>query len=275
MVEIEGINSPAGTCFHAEVAGDVSEVVGGISIIHELTSRCHSDLLNDSSIFVPLIRQQYSWDCGLACVAMVLSALEAAPPLLTRLYEICGTNSVWTIDLAHLLRRYGALVSLTTIYIGPNPAYKEEKFYAKHLQDDMARVTALFGLSESSGIPVHQYSCSGQDLRWAMSSSKYLVVALVDKSKLNECVVAQGAPYTGHFILLHGYDRMKDEYLVKDPASGDSLTRVPADRLEAARTAYGTDEDLLFIKIPPPDFGMESRHASSEYSAQSFAQKNA
>lgn len=244
------------------------------SILVELANRCHFDLLNDSSIYVPLICQEQSWDCGLACVAMVLSALEASPPPLATLYDLCGTTSVWTIDLAHILRRSGALVSLTTTYMGPNPAYRDEKFYAEHLQHDMSRVTALFGLAESNGIHVHHYSVTGEQLRWTMASSRYLVVALVDKSKLMKCLSTKDTPYTGHFILLHGYDRLKDEYLVKDPAAGDALTRVPAERLEAARTAYGTDEDLLFIKLPTPDFGMDSRHASSECSVQSAVERN-
>jgi hypothetical protein len=35
---------------------------------------------------------------------------------------MCGTQSVWTIDLAHLLARCGALCQLSTLTLGANEA---------------------------------------------------------------------------------------------------------------------------------------------------------
>ncbi len=42
-------------------------------------------------------------------------------------------RSVWTIDLAHLLRRFGLHVALYTVTPGPNPAYADESFYLENL----------------------------------------------------------------------------------------------------------------------------------------------
>lgn len=55
--------------------------------------------------------------------------------------------------------------------------------------------------------------------------------------------------YTGHYVVLCGYDPAAGEFLVCDPASQRALQRVPAARLDAARRSFGTDEDLLLIPI--------------------------
>lgn len=59
------------------------------------------------------------------------------------------------------------------------------------------------------------------------------------------------AAYTGHYVLLCGYDSAADCFSVCDPASARERLQVLAARLDAARRSYGTDEDLLLIAIPP------------------------
>ena len=54
----------------------------------------------------------------------------------------------------------------------------------------------------------------------------------------------------GHYILLAGYDSETDRFMVQDPASAAELNSVTTASLEAARLAYGTDEDLLLISLP-------------------------
>ena len=57
-----------------------------------------------------------------------------------------------------------------------------------------------------------------------------------------------GAPgYTGHYVVLAGYDAARSAYLVRDPAAPAPLLRVPAEAVELARRSFGTDEDLLFV----------------------------
>ena len=43
-------------------------------------------------------------------------------------------RSIWTVDLAHLLRRFGLDVCFFTITLGPNPAYANEGFYMENMQ---------------------------------------------------------------------------------------------------------------------------------------------
>ena len=65
-------------------------------------------------------------DCGLACVLMVLRALGATQCDLPTMRLLCQTTSVWTIDLAHLLRRFGVEVTFCTVTLGANPDYVHE-----------------------------------------------------------------------------------------------------------------------------------------------------
>lgn len=63
--------------------------------------------------------------------------------------------------------------------------------------------------------------------------------------------------YLGHYLLLTGYDAPSAEFLYLDPAAappaaGGGASRLPAAQLDAARRAFGTDEDLLIIDVAPP-----------------------
>ena len=51
--------------------------------------------------------------------------------------------SVWTVDLAHMLRKFGLEVRYTTLTLGTNPGYAEEAFYGQ-MQQDTTRVEQLF-----------------------------------------------------------------------------------------------------------------------------------
>lgn len=53
-------------------------------------------------------------------------------------------HSVWTIDLAHLLRRFGLHVVFLTVTLGAHPEYCNEQFYMECLDEDTCRVQKLF-----------------------------------------------------------------------------------------------------------------------------------
>ena len=65
----------------------------------------------------------------------------AESPLQGHLQMCC---SIWTVDLAYLLRRSGLAVELMTITLGANPEYATEVFYKEHLEEDGSRVERLF-----------------------------------------------------------------------------------------------------------------------------------
>jgi len=74
-----------------------------------------------------LVRQSRPWDCGLACVQMVLSYL-GTPRTANELIELAGTSSIWTVDLAWLLARTappGTMCLLCTTALGAADTHAE------------------------------------------------------------------------------------------------------------------------------------------------------
>uniref|UniRef100_A0A452Z8I3 Guanylyl cyclase n=1 Tax=Aegilops tauschii subsp. strangulata TaxID=200361 RepID=A0A452Z8I3_AEGTS len=79
---------------------------------------------------VPHVQQAFTWDCGLACVLMVLRTLGLdCCHGIAELEKLCRTTSVWTVDLAYLLHKFSVNFSFFTVTIGANPQYSAETFY--------------------------------------------------------------------------------------------------------------------------------------------------
>jgi hypothetical protein len=49
--------------------------------------------------------------------------------------QLCPTTSIWTVDLAYLLRLFGADVTFCTITLGANPDFAAESFYRDNLNE--------------------------------------------------------------------------------------------------------------------------------------------
>lgn len=240
-------------------------------IYNNVDSSVFREADNTRSIWtIQHVAQRFQWDCGLACALMVLRAINNNEIItLTTLQTIIGTTSIWTIDLAHCLQRCGVTHQIfTTTCIGANPQHANERFYANQINQDVERVNRLFRDAHKSNIQIINTSLAADQLQSIISSSKFLVIALVDKGilisrrhrlhgmtvvketlKMTSPVINGHHPsYTGHYIVLYGFDPVQKEYFVKDPAD-ICLERISVDDLEAARKAYGTDEDLLLIPV--------------------------
>ncbi|KAM0013163.1 putative guanylate cyclase [Helianthus debilis subsp. tardiflorus] len=210
---------------------------------------------------VPHIKQLRSWDCGLACVLMVLRTLGLDQYDLQDLEEICRTTSIWTVDLAYLLQKLSIRFSFFTVTLGANPDFSMEKFY-KQLANDICRVDMLFQRSVEEGIKIEQRSIKGEEIVFFILSGKYIVIALVD-----QCILSQpwkgdvrmprfytgAAAYTGHYVIICGYDAHTDEFEIRDPASSRKSDRISSKCLEEARKSYGTDEDILLVSLMNTD----------------------
>ena len=57
-----------------------------------------------------------------------------------------------------------------------------------------------------------------------------------------------GSGYTGHYIVVCGYDPTEGDFLCRDPASHRRDLIISAEALDAARMSFGTDEDLLLVR---------------------------
>jgi hypothetical protein len=111
---------------------------------------------------------------------------------------------------------------------------------------------------------VEQRSVPLPELQGMLRSGQHLVIVLVDKNKLcssttdmaglplspglaNSALEPSEPAYTGHYVLLCGYDERLDCFDIRDPASAREQLIVSAARLDAARKCFGTDEDLLLV----------------------------
>ncbi|CAL1374632.1 unnamed protein product [Linum trigynum] len=55
-------------------------------------------------VAVPHKNQLHSWDCGLACAVVVLNAIGVNDCSIDASADMCCTTSIWTNDLASLLK---------------------------------------------------------------------------------------------------------------------------------------------------------------------------
>jgi len=201
-------------------------------------------------------KQKESWDCGLACVQMVIGVLsDDYKPTPEFLQSRIAAPSVWTIDLAYLLSEFGvACEFLTAAPVLDMEAYKGSTFYEASFDADARRVDLLLRAAKAEGLEVRKCTLSATELWNLMSEEETLVIALVDARLLHARVrasngdpAADPAAFMGHYVLLVGLDDERGGYVVNDPARDDERTFVHADALEAARHAAGTDDDLLLI----------------------------
>lgn len=209
-------------------------------------------------IDVPHVRQLFSWDCGLACVSMVLTAIGVGDFDIHRLADLCSTTSIWTVDLAYLLHKFSVSFSFFTVTLGANPSYSAETFYREQLQDDVGRVEGLFKKALETGISIQCRSVSGEEISTLVLSGKYIAVALVDKIKLSPswlkdvCIPGYyygSSDYMGHYVVICGYDADTKEFEIRDPASARKYERVSLACLDEARKSFGTDEDILLVSL--------------------------
>ncbi|XP_024619499.1 protein GUCD1 isoform X4 [Neophocaena asiaeorientalis asiaeorientalis] len=145
---------------------------------------------------VPIIQQLYHWDCGLACSRMVLRYLGQLDDseFESALQELRLTRSIWTIDLAYLMRHFGVRHRFCTQTLGVDKGYKNQSFYRKHFDTEETRVNQLFAQAKACKVLVekcgHRCFCRTPD-------------------------------YQGHFIVLRGYNRATGCIFYNNPAYAD------------------------------------------------------
>ncbi|XP_015877252.2 guanylyl cyclase 1 isoform X4 [Ziziphus jujuba] len=239
--------------------GENSSLVKSYPHESSTNGKCSVAVLPQShSVEVPHINQLYSWDCGLACVLMVFRTVGINSYSIQSLAELCCTNSIWTVDLAYLLHEFSISFSYYTVTLGANPNYSDETFYKEQLPKDLVRVETLFQRSLDAGLNIQCRSISEEEISLWMLSGKYIAIALVDQYKLSRSwqkdvfisdFNAKNSSYTGHYVIICGYDMGTDEFEIRDPASSRKHEKVSSKCLEEARKCFGTDEDLLLISL--------------------------
>ncbi|KAI8084621.1 Guanylyl cyclase [Halteromyces radiatus] len=217
---------------------------------------------------VPHVMQNTNWDCGLACVAMLLGGMNLNLTL-NELMQQCAVESVWTIDLAFLLRKYVGDFTYYTSYFGSRKEYQDDSFYQANFDQDELRVNRLFSIAKSSSIHVVRMVLPLDDFKRFLYCKKFAMITLVNARFLNcpickehqSCVLSacgqlnsfmekvKGNDYLGHFVVLIGYDPNEDMFIYRDPAVEDKFCVISAKDLDHARQAEGTDHDCIVIQL--------------------------
>ncbi|XP_038074917.1 protein GUCD1-like isoform X2 [Patiria miniata] len=220
------------------------------------------------------IHQGEDWDCGLACAKMILRFLhpefEDGPASFDDICERLGFGeSIWTVDLAHLMVQYNVKHQLYTITLGVDPTYQEVAFYNEAIKTEFTteqeRVNDLFASAASKGIQVEKRSVTNAEIVSHVSGHNPAIV-LVDNTILqcerckpsqkhgegcadcfSFCDTGRGGGYVGHFIVLCGLDLTKNHFLYRNPGILEELCCCSFTNLDEARRSHGTDEDILFI----------------------------
>lgn len=173
---------------------------------------------------------------------------------------MCSTDSVWSIDIAYLLRGYRLDTTFFTVTKGVRPEYRKQEFYRRQLPEDTKRVNELFQNAAGDGVRVIQRPVLLSEIRQAVLEKNHLVLVLMDK-RLLKCSVCDRSGlhsrlmfssrhppgFLGHYVLLYAYNPTTDKFLMKDPAALRETCVISGDTLEEARLAFGTDQDILFI----------------------------
>ncbi|XP_037679454.1 protein GUCD1 isoform X2 [Choloepus didactylus] len=216
---------------------------------------------------VPVIQQLYHWDCGLACSRMVLRYLGRPDDseFEHALRELRLTRSIWTIDLAYLMRHFGVRHRFCTQTLGVDKGYRNQSFYRKHFDTEETRVNQLFAQAKACKVLVEKCAVSLQDIQKHLAQG-HVAIVLVNSgvllcdlcsSPVKYCCFAprghrcfcRSPDYQGHFIVLRGYNRAAGCIFYNNPAYADRMCTTSISNFEEARTSYGTDEDILFVYL--------------------------
>ncbi|KAF9392860.1 hypothetical protein CPB97_008451 [Podila verticillata] len=217
---------------------------------------------------IPHIIQESNWDCGLACVAMVANALGSHLSL-AEVSMHCSVESVWTIDLAYLLRQLSNdQVSLPkldfakrtqllipnlspgrdegwdftyyTSTIGVNTAHSKEKFYRKSFDDDQKRVNTLFDGADAANIRVIELTLPLDDFKRFLYCGKYGIITLINQRllKCQQCLEKSAFCSCNSGVVGSLMQRMKGFRYI-----GHFIVLV----------AYDPDEDMFYYRDPAID----------------------
>ncbi|XP_046463381.1 guanylyl cyclase 1-like isoform X1 [Daphnia pulex] len=198
----------------------------------------HQSKDTEKDVFVielPHVEQVGNWDCGLACIQMVLSN-DLAQQLCQNLSSICPdeyqNKSTWTIDLCYILNHFSMKIKYYTKTLGVNPSFSKEKFYDSYILKDEERVNQRFQEAASKGISIDTGSLEINELIHHIKQNG-VAIALVDVNQL-ECVSCKSLvnnignfvrtlfnaqlSFNGHYIVICGFDTKKKLIYYRDPA---------------------------------------------------------
>jgi len=162
-----------------------------------------------------------------------------------------------TIDLCYILYRFNLDFLYTTITMGVDPGYVKENFYDKVLAKDSDRVNQRFSEEKERGIRIQNRRVTSEEIVSHLTETgPVIVLTNANQLQCRKCSPASSiscypscfsssSSYQGHYVVLVGCQ--DQQLLYRNPTVRDKVCQMPRAALEEARTAYGTDEDVIFI----------------------------
>lgn len=161
--------------------------------------------------------------------------------------------------MCYLLKKLNVKHKYLTKTIGIDSNYQNHDFYNKTLKEDTLRIQQKFLEAEKAGINIKNrivdYRYLVQHLQLCGPIILLVNHALLccDLCKVNKlsgefksCFgIAQ--KFIGHYIVLCGFNRNIGRFIFRNPSNNDKLCMISYEKLDCARTDYGTDEDIILI----------------------------
>lgn len=190
------------------------------------------------------VSQVTNMGCGVACLMMVMRWAGIDFEIVDHI-----PMPAWTIDLYIYLREANLDATMHTLVAGMNPDNIHLDWYAQHMSSaaDVARCNEQFASARTKGWEVEQRATTLAEVSSRVAQQDTISICLVDGNLLNQ---QNSSSFAGHFIVLVHFEESTGCFWTLDPAQQrDPCIRIfNKSQLEKARTAAGTDEDIIFIK---------------------------
>ncbi len=215
------------------------EVVILDEIMEKLCIRC----VNNNPVWrqattIRHIKQVDTWDCGLACIQMVIGWLNNNTCNITQeeqeeqrewMMNSVKAKSLWTIDLVILLQNMLDLDTNNNSYLfcsnqfGIDESYNNFHYYKDAFSEDEIRVKSLFEKAELQSLPLMQVSHMNLTILIDLVSRENVVaIVLLDNTIFNHQNNMENEEatsndnqsdlsYSGHYAVLCGVSRDKND----------------------------------------------------------------
>ena len=117
-----------------------------------------------SSSYVTLshVPQTEHWDCGVACICMILLWINQHSTPTPSLHDLKlhhhWNKPLWTIEIFYFLKSCGVEVTFFTKFLGVGQHHSDINWYSEHLDEDTERIENLLAATRENNWSVVQVS---------------------------------------------------------------------------------------------------------------------
>jgi len=184
-------------------------------------------------------------NCGPIAVKMVLEYLGERHSLrsIQRSSNPEQSDMTWTLALALATAKVGFRTEFYSTYLGFNPKNENHEFYHKNADIEAAdkKMAQLHTWCRNLGVKETEQSLSLDEILGRLSTN-CAIIALLDVNRID-----RKPGYHGHFVPIVGYDKRYVYIHDSGPLNAVPHFRLTRRQFDIARTAPGTDEDIIFI----------------------------